>query len=398
MSTTRIRASFALIAAVLLAGCGSGGHEAKKTQASAATTGVTTTLASTTRSSAPTRPPATVATITSVSVPYSEYARDYELAIRTEPNTQKAKREAMRVLLYRNWIDQAASEANVNVSAGEVHNSAEEQLKRLSENHTPAGVSEAGGGESSAAAAQRQAEEQYLQASGLTMVDLETEARTELLHSKLSTNAAQAATASLSAKLPTQPSSIPSSQIEAYYNAHKQKLAQPNTRTIEIVRFRTAAQANKGLAELEHGKNFHEVGHIDPELNSLDNYADRENGVTPPGYMQPSGVSTGQDPTIAKAAFGASTGTIVGPVKGSPPFVPFFILRVVGEAPGAPKPLSAVRSEVAMLVASQNERTIAGATRNATTAFEKQFVKTWRAKTVCTAGYTMNYCSNGPAA
>jgi hypothetical protein len=382
----------------LLAGCGGGEREAAKTQASAASaTGTTAAPASTTTSkNAPATPPATVATVTSVSVPYAEYTHEYELALRTEPNAKQARQEAMRVLLYRNWIDQATSEANVSVSADEVHNSAEEQLKHLSESHTPGGAPEANGGESSSAAAQQQqAEQQYLQANGLTTADLETEARTQLLRSKLSANAAQAATAALTAKLPTQLSSIPSQQIEAYYNTHTQKLAQPNTRNIEIVRFQTAAQASKGLAELQRGESFHQVGHIDPELNRLDNYADRENSVTPPGYMQPNGISTGEDPTISKAAFGATTGTIVGPVKGSPPYVAYFILRVVSESPGAPKPLSAVRSEVASLVASQNQRTLSDATRHATEHFEKQFVSTWRAKTVCTAGYIMNYCSNG---
>ncbi len=387
------------LAVCVLAGCGGGEHASSTTNTSAATaTGASTTAASAPQSrTTSATPPATVATVTSVSVPYSEYAHEYELATRNNIGATKARREAMRVLLYRTWMDQAASEANVSVSADEVHNSAEEQLKRLSESRTPAGASEASGGESSAAAAQQQAEQQYLQANGLTIADLEAEARTQLLRTKLSANASQAAVASLTPKLPTHPSAIPSSQLEAYYRTHKQRLAQPNTRNIEIVRFQTAAQANKGLAELEHGENFHQVGHIDPELNSLDNYADRENGVTPPGYVLPNGISTGEDPTISKAAFGATPGTIVGPVKGSPPYVAYFILRVVSESPGAPKPLSAVRSEVASLVASKNQQTLSEATRKATRQFEKQFTKTWRAKTVCTAGFIMNYCSNAPA-
>jgi hypothetical protein len=293
----------------------------------------------------------------------------------------------MRVVLYREWIAQAAGQAGVGVSEGEVKKGAEEQLARLAESPSAAG-GQRQGGEAAAVAAQ-----QYLRANGLTMVDLQREARTQLLRSKLSAGAARVATAALTAKLPTDPSAISSGQIEAYYNAHKQKLAQPNTRNIEIVRFHTASEAGKGLAELRRGESFSQVGHIDPELNRPDDYAEREN-VTPPGYVLPNGISTGEDPTIAKAAFGASTGTIVGPVKGSPPYVAYFILRVLSEAPGAPKPLSAIRSEVASLAAGENQRAISAATHDASERFEKRFVATWRAKTVCAAGYVVDYCSN----
>lgn len=314
-----------------IAGCGGSEHGA---------TGYTSTVvepASTTSSQNTTAaPPSMIATVAGAPVSYAEYAPEYELALRTNSNTGEAGAEAMRVLLYRNWVEQAASQAGVSGSADEVHKSAEEQLKGLSESHTPAGIPEASDGKSSAAAAQRHAEQQYLKANGLTLADLETEARTQLLRSKLSAGAALTATAALAAKLPTDPSAIPTAQLEAYYNAHKQKLAQPNTRNIEIIRFATAAQANKGLAELRRGESFSQVGHIDPELNRIDNYSERENGVTPPGYMQPSGISTGEDPTISKAAFSAPRDTIVGPVKGSPPYVAYFILRVVSESPGAP--------------------------------------------------------------
>jgi hypothetical protein len=375
-----------------IAGCGGSEHGAGKTQAPAAAATVATTAPA---SSTPSQSvPAAVARVAGgAPVSYGEYAPEYELALRAEPDAGKARDQAMRVVLYRNWVEQAASQAGVSGSVGEVHSGAEEQLGRLSESHAPAGAPEASGGKSSSAAAQQQAEQQYLRANGLTLADLEAEARTQLLRAKLSAGAAHAATAALVAKLPTVPASVPSGQLVAYYDAHKQKLAQPGTRDVEIVRFHTAAEASKGLAGLRRGESFRRVGHIDPELNRTDNYAERES-VTPPGYVPASGISNGEDPTIAKAAFAATPGTIVGPVKGSPPYVAYFILRVLSESPGAPKPLSAVRSEVASLVASENQRTLAGATRDATESFEKQFVNTWRAKTVCAAGYVMGYCAN----
>jgi PPIC-type PPIASE domain len=379
------------VPAACLVGCGGSEHNAGTGQASTASSAATTatkTGSSTAKGGSGGSPPGAVATVAGAPVAYGEYASEYGIATQAGQAVKDPQRQAMRIVLYRNWLKQAAAQAGVSVSEGEAKKSAEEQLARLAESSNPA--ERAGEGASATGAA---AQQQYLQAHGLTLADLQTEARTQLLRAKLSASAAQAATATLVAKLPTRISTIPSSQLEAYYNTHKQKLAQPNTRNIEIVRFHTASEAGKGLAELQRGESFGRVGRLDPELNRSDNYAEREN-VTPPGYMLPNGISTGEDPTIAKAAFGASTGTIVGPVKGSPPYVAYFILRVVSEALGAPKPLSAVRSEVASLVASQNQQAISAATHNATERFEKEFIATWRAKTVCAAGYVMEYCAN----
>lgn len=314
-------------------------------------------------------------------------------------------RASMLTLIRRSWAQQAAKRAKITVSAAEVKKLATTKLDAAAEDfeHTQAG--EPTNPEAASPPNHRDAEEtaklnaaiqRYMAGTGLAMSDLESEAETRLLLAKLIS-----ATPGLRPVHREAPSRPSQSEILAYYRSHRAELSQSKTRDIRIVKTSTLADAKKARSEIEDGESFQEAGHIDPELNSYNNYQTEEKGIAAPGSVNAEGLSSGEDPAIDKAASSTAVGSLVGPVKGE--FSQYYVLRPISVHPGKSYPLSVVKRRIERTIGNKRTEALAPMLRAAEArntrlmaAFARRLARQWIAATSCAKGYVVPLCENSP--
>ncbi|MDO8209783.1 peptidyl-prolyl cis-trans isomerase [Conexibacter sp. CPCC 206217] len=207
--------------------------------------------------------------------------------------------------------------------------------------------------------------EKFLRSSGMT--------ERELLFRLHSQRLAEA----ISEAIQRRAGNVTEAQITDYYNRNRDQFAVPERRDLEIVLTRTEAQAEQAKRAVESGTPWAEVAR-----RFSDDAVSKSNG----GRL--AGVARGQqDRALDTAAFGASRGEIVGPVRGQ---FGWYIVRVDGITPARQSTLDESRSQIRELLRQQNSTT-------AMTDFSRRFVTRWAALTNCRAGYVIEqFCSNAP--
>lgn len=170
---------------------------------------------------------------------------------------------------------------------------------------------------------------------------------------------------------------VTEAQITDYYNRNRDQFAVPERRDLEIVLTRTEAQANEAKRAIESGTPWAEVA----RRFSTDALSKGNGGRL-------AGVARGQqDRALDTAAFGASRGEVVGPVRGQ---FGWYIVRVDGITPARQNTLEASRDQIRDLLRQQSSTT-------ALTDFGRRFQTRWAAATNCRTGYVIEqFCSNAP--
>ncbi len=202
----------------------------------------------------------------------------------------------------------------------------------------------------------------FLASSGETLADLLLRVKLELLSTQLRNKATKAS------------STITSTQIANYYNAHKSTYGTPETRNVSIILVKTLPQANAALAQINGGQPFAVVA----KKTSIDVATKKQGGAL-------TNVVRGQEEQALDAAiFAAPVNKLLGPVK--TPFG-YYVFKVTKVTPAVQQPLSSVSATIKQQLLAQGQQT-------ALTSFVSGFTKRWTALTVCRSTFVVQDCKN----
>jgi len=197
----------------------------------------------------------------------------------------------------------------------------------------------------------------FLKTSGQTVQDILFRVRVNQIFQKLSAR---------------HPSKVTPAAIAAYYNAHKSQFGSPESRNMDIVLTKTAADAAKAKAAIQSGQAWKDVAKkysIDPSKST----GGALNGVT----------AGQQDSSLSKAAFAAPANQLVGPVKSQ---FGYYLIRVTKINPATQRTLAQSEALIKQTLTSQ-------LTTQAQTAVDNHAKGDWLKKTSCKKLYAMADCS-----
>ena len=198
----------------------------------------------------------------------------------------------------------------------------------------------------------------FLKQSGYTLQDLLFRVRLNLIYRALVAKHHQ---------------TITDQDITNYYNKHSSQFGTPETRNLRIVLTKSQSQANAAKSALQSGQSWNAVA----KKYSTDPATKDKGGVM-------TNVTQGTtDQALEKAAFSASVGKLVGPVKGQ---FGYYVVQVTKITPGTHKSLAASRSLIRQTLVGLQQQT-------AQTSVDNAAKKHWLAKTKCRGAYSMADCS-----
>ena len=371
-----IRKSSALcaffVAAVLLAGCGSGGgipgdavvtvgdSTIKKTtfehwmQIAAITSKGATDPAAAAKGTPPKvdipEPPAFTACIADKRKTAPKPAKGQPEPTAAQFKTQcKTEYEGLRdqvlqFLISAEWLSGEAGEQNVKVSDKEVKTAFEKTKKQSFPKDEDF--------------------QKFLKSSGMMLNDLLFRVRIDTLSTKLRT------------KITKGKDKITPAQIQTYYDKNKARFAQPERRDLRIVLTKTEANAKRALSQLKSGVAF---GKVAKKL-SIDQASKGQGGVL-------LAVAKGQqEKALDEAIFAAEKGKLTGPVKTQ---FGFYVFKVQKITKATQQTVKEATPTIKPLLAMQNQQ-------KALDTFVKDFRKRWKGKTECRTGFVTQDCKNAP--
>ncbi len=214
------------------------------------------------------------------------------------PGMHQATREALELLIARQWLLAEADEEGIRVSEREIHQALDHTMQTL----FPGGDVEL---------------KAYLSASGETRTDLVTETRAELAYARLQ----QA--------IDDQVPKVTQAQVVAYYRQHKQRFAIPARLELLIANRKSAAKAERLIGEVHSGRSFATLAR--PDVRTL-----------------PSDPKTGSLSALETAMRHAAPDKLTGPIKQQvfPSVYDYFVFVIKRVLPAAYERLSRVRVEI----------------------------------------------------
>jgi hypothetical protein len=199
-----------------------------------------------------------------------------------------------------------------------------------------------------------------LKATGQTYADLKFTHRVQSLYGKL---------------VKKQEKKVSSAAIAAYYHAHASQFGTAETRNLNLIRTKTAGQAQAAFNALKSGQSWKVVA----KKYGADPSAKVNGGAL-------TNISAGQEEGAAsKAIFSAALNKLVGPVKG---IFGYYVLEVTKITPKTQESLAKATPAI------KTQLTSTGA-QAASQKVLKAVEKAWKGKTTCrTPNYQGTYCSN----
>src|SRR5579864_532893 len=161
--------------------------------------------------------------------------------------------------------------------------------------------------------------------------------------------------------------------IQSYYNKHLAQFGTQESRDIRIVLTKTSAQANAAKKALQSGKSWNKVA----KQYSIDPTTKNTGGLLV-------GVIRGQqDAALDKASFTAPLNQLVGPVRGQ---FGYYIFEVTKITPSTQQSLAQATPLIRQTLLGQQQS-------SAATAVDAGARKHWLSQTTCRSLYSMNDCS-----
>lgn len=266
--------------------------------------------------------------------------------LRAQCSQQHAQlvQQTMATLIQSEWIEAEAEDQDVDVSDDEL----DKRLKLTKRQSFPT----------------ERAYQQFLRRSGMSQEDVLERLRTQLLAQNLQEKIQRSA---------GEPSD---SDIAQYYDENRAQFSLPERRDLEVILTRTEAQADAAKAAVQGGMSWAAAA----KRFSTDTTSKANGGVL-------RGVSQGQeDRALDRAAFRATRGKLVGPVKGQ---FGWYIVRVRAITPPEQTELDEAKGQIRTLLTQQNQQ-------RKLQSFTEDFQKHWTKATKCRADYVVALCSNAP--
>lgn len=254
------------------------------------------------------------------------------------------KDQVMQFLISARWIEGEAADLGIELTDKQVKQEFEKQKKASFQTD-------------------KQFQE-FLKSSGMDEEDLLFRVRLDTLSNKIRD------------KVTKGKDKVTAAQIKAYYEKNGQQFSQPETRDLSIVQTQTKAKAQEAKAALDSGQSFASVA----KEFSIDDASKAQGGKLP-------GVQKGQqEKALEEAAFKASKGEIVGPVKTQ---FGYYVFKVDKITEATKQSLAQATPTIKQLLASQNQQ-------KALDNFVKDFQKKWKDRTECRDGFVVESCKGAP--
>src|SRR3954451_9966379 len=269
---------------------------------------------------------------------------DTQLKTQCKQEYEALRDQVLQLLISFQWIQGEADDLGVKVSDAEVKKQFETQKK---------------------ASFPKQADfDKFLKDSGQSLQDIMLRVRLDVLSNKIRE------------KVTKGKDTVTDAAITKYYNANKQRFAQPERRDLEVVLTKTEAQAKEAEKAIEDGTAWKKVA----KKYSLDQASKAQGGKL-------AAVAKGQqEKSLDDAVFKAEKGKLVGPVKTQ---FGYYVFKVDKVTPASHQTEAQAKTTIKQLLASQQQQ-------KSLDKFVKGFRKKWKDKTECRKGYTTQDCKNAP--
>jgi len=269
---------------------------------------------------------------------------DVTLRAQCRQQNEALVQQTMGTLIQNLWIEKEAKEEGVSVTDADV----KRQLAATKRQSFPTD----------------KAYQRFLTQSGMTEADVLERVRI------------QALAAAITRKLQGSLAPVTDAQVQSYYNRNRAQFAVPERRDVQLILTRTQAQANAAKSAVQGGTSW---------AAAARQYSTDAASKAAGGELR--GVQQGQqDRAFDQAAFAASKGVIVGPVKGQ---FGYYVLRVTGITAARQTPLSEAKTQIRAVLQQQGQQTKMN-------TFIRDFQQRWKDKTNCREGYVVPFCKNAP--
>jgi foldase protein PrsA len=263
----------------------------------------------------------------------------------SSPQYPTLRDAAMSDVLLSRWVVGEAQERGIVISDTEITN----QLKQIAQQQF--------GGEAKFQA--------YLKQAGFSPQQARDTVEQSLITTQLENQ--------IVPKSPT----LSDSQVESFYEANKSQFSQPETRDVRQI-------VNKDQAQVEQAKKLLESDDSPANWNKVAAKYSTDQATKDNGGLR-KGVTEGQsDPAIDGQIFSASTGTLIGPIKGQKSS---YLIQVDKITPASTTPLSQVSTQIKQQLSQGVQQQIA-------TDFQTKFVDKWTQRSFCASGYVTDRCAN----
>jgi foldase protein PrsA len=269
-------------------------------------------------------------------------AKQSDKQLRTECNQlfTSLSNQVMQFLIQSYWYQAQAVNAHIKVTDAQV----EQQFNQEKKQQFPTDA----------------AFQAYLKQSGETQQDILYRVRYMLILQRL-------------VKLHT--TKVTPAEIQAYYNTHKSSFGSPESRNLRIVLAKTQGNAQAAKKALASGQSWAVVA----KKYSTDKSTKNNGGLLV-------GVTKGQqDAALDTAAFSASTGKVLGPVKGQLA-AGYYVFEVNKIKPSNQQSLAQATPQIQQLLTTQGQS-------SAQSTVDKQAKSKWQSQTKCRSTYSMSDCA-----
>jgi parvulin-like peptidyl-prolyl isomerase len=256
---------------------------------------------------------------------------------------QHLKQQALEFLISTDWVLDEASELGLKLSSTELEQQILEFKRRQSANEAEF--------------------RQFLARTGETEADIALQARATALAPKITPRIEQ------------ENEGVSQAQVRSYYEEHPQRFAVPEERDLKIVRIPSEARALAAKAAIRSGESFAAVAKTMSVAQPIDTREALLLGLTP-GFFN--------EKPINDAIFAAAANVLTGPVKIS---LGYYVFEVKAIRRAHQAPLTQVEGAIRNQLSAERRQ-------NAVNQYDKQFSKTWAARTDCRPGYVVPLCKH----
>jgi foldase protein PrsA len=269
---------------------------------------------------------------------------DDQLKTQCKQEYEALRDQVLQLLVSFQWIEGEAKDLGIKVSDKDVQKQFDTQKK---------------------ASFPKDADfQKFLKDSGQSLQDIMLRVRLDVLSNKIRE------------KVTKGKDKVSDAEISKYYNANKQRFAQPERRDLLVVLTKDKAKADEARAALEKGQAFKAVA----KKFSIDQASKAQGGKL-------AAVAKGQqEKSLDDAVFAATRNALTGPVKTQ---FGYYVFKVTKVTPASQQSLDEAKTTIKQLLASQ-------AQQKSLDTFVKDFRKKWKDKTECRDGYVTQDCKNAP--
>jgi parvulin-like peptidyl-prolyl isomerase len=269
---------------------------------------------------------------------------DAQLKTQCDQEYKALRDQVMQLLVSFQWIQGEAKDQGIKVSDEEVKKQFDTQKK---------------------ASFPKDADfQKFLKTSGQSLDDILLRVRLDVLSNKIRE------------KVTKGKDQVSDAEISKYYDANKQRFAQPERRDLLVVLTKDEAKAKQAKAAIDGGQAWAKVA----KKYSIDQASKAQGGKL-------AAVAKGQqEKALDDAVFSASKNKVVGPVKTQ---FGYYVFKVTNVTPASQQSLDQAKTTIKQLLASQKQQ-------KALDDFVKSFRKKWKDKTDCRDSYVTQDCKNAP--